>query len=347
MVHRVGSDSSELAMDVNSTVSAAATIRARASEVFPTPVEHDDIPSIAVHASSSTATKSTPRDDTAVESSASVSTAPTSVFDVTETKQNGVESKDGSHMRRQTVQEDTMHRRSSLESDSSKVVQTTLGDNPEVEVIRFQPSAPKRSSASSSKVAFISSVKDPSPTFPSPNVAAAQSRSSTPANRSMSSLKRASTGSTQLSSNRADSGSDVSSHASSGRWSNPVGKVPHALLLKKTSNGHLNTKVSSPEELNADVEMSRSTIDLNEANPVRGTAMSGVEARGLQLRIRGPADFSSDVDRAEKGTPNAEAAGQKRDLPKNEPSTRRKVLCAGLALVAMATVVIRPKLPPE
>ncbi|KAL9085718.1 MAG: hypothetical protein Q9165_007467 [Trypethelium subeluteriae] len=346
MIDRVGSDQSELTMDVNSTVSAAATVRARASQVFPSPVEHDDIPNIAGYAASSTVTKSTPRDDTVAESSASISTAPTSVSDVTELKQHGIKARIGGHMGKQAVQEDVMHGRSSLGSDSLDVVPTSLSDNSNVEALRCQPSTPQGPSASSSKVAFVSSVKDAPPTFPSPNVAAIQSQSSTPANRSISSLKRASTGSTQLSSNQADSGSDISSHASSGRWSNPVGDVPPALLLKKTSNGHLNTRVSPPEELNADVEMAGSTTNLDETNPVRSTAMPDVEAHGLKHRDGGPTNSSSDLDRAEKGTPNVGIAEQDRGSSK-KLSTRRKLFCAGLALVAMATVVIRPKLPPQ
>lgn len=322
--------------DVQSTVSAVAA-RARPSSVVLTPVEHDDIPKTAADSSPSTVTKSTPAGDVAAESLASVSTAPSSVSDHGESKPDVVEQKGTTPIQNQTIKEHPEEEGSSnivpnsLIKDSADVSDASKSDGSQ----RLS-SDPKRSTVGPSKVAFTSPAKDPSPAFPSPNTAAALSRSSTPASHSSSSLKRISTSSTQFSSNKAESGSDVSSHRTNSSLQDPVGFVPPEELLQKTGNEHLSNNVSSAAEFNAD-ESFRPALKPTVTAVAKSTSVPDADSLGLQHRREYPAGFSS----------NANAAEKAQEGPKKKHWTRRKLLYTGLALMAMATIALRPRLPPK
>ena len=299
-------------------------------------MEQDDIPDTLVDSSPSTVTRSTPRGDPVIESSRSVSTAPTSVSDTGEFKQAAIEQKDEIPIDNHTTKECPDEEAKYVVPGSSANDHARANDALESKNPVDRSSETKHTSIGSSKVVFTSSVKGPPSTFPSHNTAVATSRPNVPGTQPSVSGKRDSTGSSQYSSNKADSGSDVSSHPTISSLQNPVGLLSSKELLQKTSNEHLEAKVSSAEEFNAD-EMfqptSRSTT-LDLAN-TSGACANG--ASELQHRAKHPAVFSPGVDEAEKALKAPKA-------PKKH-WTRRKLLYTGLALVAMATIVLRRRLP--
>ena len=271
--------------------------RDRLSYVVPATVDHNDIPKSVVDPSPSTVTKSGPLGDVVEQSVASETTAPTTVSDKSVLEKDSIGWAGKAPTNVQTIPES---------QDRSDSGQST-------------PNIPNEDRACTS------------------DVSTETSRLSDSANDSPSSSKRVSIAISQVSSNRADSGSDVSSHgAISLRY--PISKPNPRLLLKKTSNRHLSAKISSIEEFNTD--MDRTFPPGPEHDADNSAVTTGASRRGqsaLKRLDRNVAEMRSKGNKAKRTD-----EGQQRKC-----LARRKALVTGLALLAMATIIVRPKLPPR
>ena len=128
----------------------------------------------------------------------------------------------------------------------------------------------------------------------------------------------------------------MSSHRTDSSLQDHTDYVAPDELLQKTSNEHLPNNVSSAEVFDRD-ESFRPAQSPRGADVAKSTAVSDTGVPGLQNRRDYTAGFSSDAKIAEKA----------QERPKKEHWTRRKLLYTGLALMAMATIALRPRLPPK
>ncbi|KAI9695272.1 MAG: hypothetical protein M1820_008734 [Bogoriella megaspora] len=312
--------------DLQSTISAADQ-RALNSDVFPPSLQHADLPKKGEQSGPSTTTKSAPQLDHE-DSSGSVSTDPTSVTEASKQEQ------EDDPKRVLSIQEQIiLEHPEDEEGDPSRLplsLKVAAGERSQSDgtVVSSIPS--KRSSTGTGKVNFSPGVKDP-PTSSVPG-AIELPGSNNAVQQSIEPLKRASTGSTSLSSNKAEvgSGSDRSSYRSSGSLAELRDMTPSQTLLGIGTN-QLPTTAPPFETVEADMQdISQPVVDASGKDGVSSTEISPVDAQDFHPRSK-----------------NQTVSVEKTSVQKRERKrwNRQKVIITGLALVAMSTIILRPRVP--
>ncbi|KAI9694711.1 MAG: hypothetical protein M1822_000327 [Bathelium mastoideum] len=339
LAHQTESDSQSrptMISEIQSTV-LEAVARARTSGRSLASVGHDDIPTTVVDPSPSTATKSAPKDNATGGSVISQSTAPTSTSDHNEPKQDGGEQKHEPQLDFPTICEcqgqcDVSH----TELVPPIKYDVSLSNASRLDALASSSLERKRSAEESSKAVHTTFAKELPAESPPVDAAFPHSTSNTAVSYPSSSLKRVSVASSPFSSNKADDGSDVSSHRTSGNYQVSICDDDLETLLHSTGNEHLTATVAPVEEFDAHVDRTfLSKPEPNMKDAAVSTGVSYVGAPSLQRREKQAAPLVPENSIIQRPT-------VEQKMPR---LSRRRVLITTLALAAMATCILQPKLP--